>query len=662
VSRFVRASIIAAAALCRATGAFAAPPVDDFFRLPKIEDAELSPAGDALAFLVPGPGEHMVLATLDLRTRAAKVVAAIGDADVRDFYWVNDQRLAYDLIVDKSAFAWQHGKGLYAVNRDGTNPRRLIKTQWELVTEATTIVRHELDPNNYFQSVVHDGSADVIVRHGVFRTGGDLDHIELLRLDTNTGRWKLISRGAPPGARRWLVDDEGVPRALVAVAKDRARAYWWDRESGTWSLLREFDRYLGGADVISPWYVDDANHLYVRGGGANAEQTAVLYLFDVKKKEFSGDPVVSIHGFDFNGQMIHDPYAHRTLGVRYVGDARGTAWFDESMKKLQSRVDALLPATLNEIRCTRCIGARTLLVRAWSDRQPALFLLYDPTSDKLETVGRSRPWIDPRQMARRAFTHYAARDGLSVPAYVTRPNAGKGPWPTVILVHGGPWVRGGTWEWDGQSQFLASRGYLVVEPEFRGSRGFGYRHFKASWHQWGLAMEDDLADAASWAVAQHWADPKRICIAGASYGGYAALMGLVRYPNVFRCAVDLAGVTDINLMYSIDWSDLSDDWKSYGMPALIGDPVKDAAQLAATSPLKQAARIHQPVLLAYGGEDRRVPFEHGVRFRDAVRKSDTNVEWLAYSDEGHGFALTKDKVDFWRHVEAFLDKYLAHAR
>ena len=231
----------------------------------------------------------------------------------------------------------------------------------------------------------------------------------------------------------------------------------------------------------------------------------------------------------------------------------------------------------------------------------------------------------------------------------------------VVLVHGGPWVRGGEWEWEPQSQFLASRGYVVIEPEFRGSVGFGFKHFRSSWKQWGLTMQDDVADAAQWAIKQGYADPKRVCIAGASYGGYATLMGLIRNPELFRCGVEWVGVTDIDLMYSITWSDASDRWKRYGMPRMVGDRKQDAAQLAATSPIKLADKVTQPLLMAYGGVDERVPIEHGTQFRDAVRKTNQKVEWVVYADEGHGWLLPANRIDFWTRVERFLDKNLKNA-
>jgi dipeptidyl aminopeptidase/acylaminoacyl peptidase len=223
-----------------------------------------------------------------------------------------------------------------------------------------------------------------------------------------------------------------------------------------------------------------------------------------------------------------------------------------------------------------------------------------------------------------------------------------------VYVHGGPYLRGAKWEWNNEVQFLASRGYAVLQPEFRGSTGFGIKHFQAGWKQWGLAMQDDVADGAKWAIAQGIADPKRVCIAGASYGGYATLMGLINDSSLYRCGFQWVGVSDINLMYSAYWSDVSGEFKRHGMPKLIGDREKDAAQLKATSPLEQAARLKQPLLMAYGGFDVRVPIEHGTRLRDALRTAGNNVEWIEYRDEGHGWRKSATDVDFWGRVEKFL--------
>ncbi len=349
------------------------------------------------------------------------------------------------------------------------------------------------------------------------------------------------------------------------------------------------------------------------------------------------------------------------LGIRFLREAWETHWLDPVVQQTQRRVDAALPATNNLLSCGECRGADNVLITSSADRSPPVYRLMRGGTGAIEPVAASRPWIKPGEMATVDLVRLKARDGLELPVWVTRPKGRSGPLPTVVLVHGGPWVRGSQWTWDAEAQFLASRGYLVLQPEFRGGTGFGQRHFRAGWKQWGLAMQDDLADAALWAVQQGDADPKRIAIAGASYGGYATLMGLIRHPEIFRCGVAWVGVTDIGLMYSIHWSDLTEDFLRHGMPQLVGDRERDAAQLAATSPLQQASRLKQPLFLAYGALDQRVPIEHGERLRDALGKANPQVQWKVYDDEGHGWTRPANEIDFWTRVEAFLEKNLRAA-
>jgi dipeptidyl aminopeptidase/acylaminoacyl peptidase len=220
-------------------------------------------------------------------------------------------------------------------------------------------------------------------------------------------------------------------------------------------------------------------------------------------------------------------------------------------------------------------------------------------------------------------------------------------------------VRGTRWQWNPDSQFLASRGYVVIEPEFRGGEGFGYAHFRAGWRQWGRAMQDDVADALQWAVKQGWVDSKRMCIAGASYGGYATLMGLVRHPELYRCGVAWVAVTDPRLMFKWHWgNDISEEARKYGYPALIGDPTQNADGWDAITPVAQAANIKAPLLLAFGGKDWRVPLEHGTRMRDALRAAGRDPEWILYDDEGHGWLRVENRVDFARRMERFLAQHL----
>ncbi|QDQ25152.1 S9 family peptidase [Chitinimonas arctica] len=449
-----------------------------------------------------------------------------------------------------------------------------------------------------------------------------------------------------------------MPALGLASHKGVTTYHRYDKTSKLWSKLAEFQTFA--FDGYEPEFVDFEGKLYV--SQLDKKGFSALYKFRDESASPEEQPWMKVEGFDVDGSPIWDYKAKQLLGIAYQSDAISSYWRHPTMKAMQERIDAQLTTTLNSIDCGDCLGSPVVLVTASSDKQPNLYLLYRPATDEFTVLGQKYPDIDPRRMGSRDFVRFAARDGLSIPMYITKPaGQGKGPWPTVVLVHGGPYIRGSSWEWDAEAQFMASRGYLVLQPEFRGSTGYGNALFKAGWKQWGQAMQDDLADAAKWAVDQGLADSKRIAIAGASYGGYATLMGLIKHPDIFRCGFEWVGVSDINLMYDISWSDFSNNWLKYGMPEMIGDQKRDAAALKEFSPLEQAHRLKQPLLMAYGADDRRVPLPHGAKFHDAVKAHNPNVEYVVYAGEYHGWYLEKTRFDFWRKVESFLERNLKQA-
>lgn len=633
--------------------------IDDFFRVPAIDSADLSPSGRYLAIVIGAAGQRSGLAVLDLDQRdlAAKGVARFADADVTSVHWVDDQRLVFSASDSDAPVDRRRARGLWAANRDGGEMRQLIKRTWtETISEGNTrINKRLLEPDHFFVGVVPDGSGDIEVVRQRWDNVGDAQGQVVYRLDTRTAA--IRPAGTPPDSfvSRWAMDAKGEPRAAVSRTGGRARVYWRKADDPSWTLLLDEPATLGAS--IEPLWVD-GDTLYVNAP-QGPDGTSALFRYDVAARKLDAEPLFRIDGFDYGGGREFDLGTGRTVGVHYEADAAGSVWFDAALKAAQADVDAQLPGRVNRLSCTRCLGVPRLLVRSHSDRQPPLFYVFDMTSRKLEGIGASRPWIDAKQMAEQDFVRIKARDGRSIPVYVTRPRGkSAGPRPAVVLVHGGPFVRGNVWGWNDEAQFLASRGYVVIEPEFRGSDGFGVAHLHAGFKQWGLAMQDDVTDATLWAAKDAGVDAKRICIAGASYGGYAALMGVVREPELYRCAINWVGVTDPGLMFSLAHSDLDEDWKRYGLRAILGDPAQDKERFAATSPVAQAARVTRPLLMAYGGADRRVPIDHGTRFRDAVTRHNKDVEWVVYGEEGHGWGDPKNVKDFWSRVEKFLARHL----
>jgi dipeptidyl aminopeptidase/acylaminoacyl peptidase len=635
------------------------PSIESFFENQTFGGASLSPSARYLAARIGGPGKHDFLVVIDLETNQSKVIAAFKDADVDRFRWVNDERLVYNLTEkDVGQGDLRYAPGLFAVNRDGSGYIQLAQRERYLLEDRLPGGVHRLLPwNTYLLEVQGPPESEYIyVQSPEYNNVHELRDVNLLRLNTLTGKATVVPR--PGQVRYWRLDHKGEPRLAVALEDRKSTVHYRDPGSGTWRIIASYSAYTDDQGYMRPLGFDADGTLYVVAYG-NGDTTAV-HTFNTTTGKLSPEPLIVTRGYDFDGALISRQ--NKVLGVRYTTDATATVWFDPGMKELQEKVDKVLPATVNLLSVAHNSNASWVLVRAYSDVVPVTYFLYNSQTGVLNKVGESRPHIDSKQMGHQEFVRYKARDGLDIPALLTLPRGATGKnLPMVVLVHGGPWVRGESWGWNAQAQFLASRGYAVLEPEFRGSQGFGLKHFSAGFKQWGLAMQNDLADGVRWAIGKGIVDPKRVCIAGASYGGYATLMGLVNDPDLYKCGIDWAGVTDINLMYNDTWyarSDFTEDYKKYGMPELVGDQVKDAAQLKATSPIMQAARIRQPLLLAYGGADQRVPIFHGKKFYDAVKDTNKNVEWIEYSEEGHGWYLEKNNIDFWGRVEKFLDKQI----
>jgi dipeptidyl aminopeptidase/acylaminoacyl peptidase len=294
---------------------------------------------------------------------------------------------------------------------------------------------------------------------------------------------------------------------------------------------------------------------------------------------------------------------------------------------------------------TRDVGAR----RYW---------LWDRKSRKAELLFSTQPRLDAFALQSMVPVSIPARDGLTLAGYLTRPDTSLKPGPLVLLVHGGPWSRT-TWGFDGAAQLWANRGYAVLQVNFRGSTGYGKRFLNAGNRQWGLKMHDDLADAVAWAVKEGVADPRRVAISGASYGGYATLAALAFTPELFACGVDVVGPSNLfTLLATVPpyWAAQRGVFvKRMGDP----DDAKDKDLLKAASPLFSAERIRAPLLIGQGANDPRVKPAEAEQLVAAMEKKGLPVTYVLYPDEGHGFVRPENRLDFLARAEAFLAKCLA---
>lgn len=636
----------------------APPPAVDFVRAPLLYQARISPSGEHVALLMTGSSGRRVLAVRKLVDGAeTRTVAAFRDADIDTVAWVNDRRLVYEVYQPRTVIQ-SYGAGTFAIDIDGGEPRRLVTWVFDDTGVGSQLTREGMPYGWRVGAAFDDGSDDVL---GVGRSLKPEDEgaiNDLIRVNSRTGRVLRLGDGLPRHTVAALLDRGHELRVVQTRRDGRSQLHWRAPGSAAWQVVHDEPQLDRG--VLQPLALEGDKSLVVEG--RNGRDTSALFALDLGSGRLEAEPMAALSGFDLDADLVTDSRSRELVGVHTVASRPVSLWFDERLAGIQAAVDEALPGRYNRLACGRCQSTQHFIVRSEADDRAGQFLHYDHARRQIRVLGEERPWL-PRQ-GRRSFHRVPARDGLPLPVVVTHPPgvapdaASPQALPTVVWVHGGPWLRGGDLRWSTEAQFLASRGYRVIEVEFRGSTGLGWHHFQAGWKQWGTAMQDDLADAVAWATKAGLTDGRRVCVGGASYGGYAALMSLVRHPGLYRCGISFAGVTDIALMYGALNENIASEARRFTLPTLVGDLKTDAELLRAASPLARAGEIRSPVLVAWGTLDGRVPPEHAERFVRAARGADVKVEMVRYQNVAHGFVDPLRHADFLERVEAFLAREL----
>lgn len=467
------------------------------------------------------------------------------------------------------------------------------------------------------------------------------------RVDLTTGIASLVEKWRT-GVWSWYADDDGVVRAGIA-REGRQWTLWYRDKPG--EKLRQVRAKLATDDssVVDKFIFRGANSWIVtneRNGRFG------LYKFDVNTGAV-GDAIFEHPEVDID-EVRYDNATGEVKAITYQDDRYHTKWLEPDMNKLQARLDEALPGSSN-LSVDWSTDEKRVLVYSSGGANPGRYYLLDRATSKMHAVVDPYPLIDPALLAEVRTVRYAARDGLSIPGYLTLPKGREAKdLPLIVFPHGGPFYRD-SWSYNPIVQFLASRGYAVLQPEFRGSTGYGKSFVSKGYGEWGKRMQDDLDDGVDWLARTGQVDPKRVCIVGASYGGYAAMWGAIRNPERYRCAASWAGVSDLAEAIRHERQAFSApryfrDWRT----KVAGDGDFDAA---AVSPLKFADKLKIPIFIAHGEKDTRVLPKQSHDMVAALAEERANVTSAFYKDSTHDFDSSADLEDWMKRLEIFLAKY-----
>jgi dipeptidyl aminopeptidase/acylaminoacyl peptidase len=589
-----------------------------------VNQAALSPDGKSVALLF-FDGQEYQLRFYFILTDITKTFSLFGEVkEVQTGKVVTPRRVTW---ASNDLLALDYGSLAISVNRQG-------KIIAELGREV--IRRAELGESDSSWVLVYT----------------DADRNEIALVNAKNGEKKVLPH--PPGElRKAAFDRHGEMRAVTLLNTDAERGVstysnWYLPAPGkSWQKLEEFgvneERWL-------PAYVPDKPNtlaVYSRAG----RDTYAYFAYDTERRVIgemlAGHPTEDILSVKGAEQASYEQVITGGMRTDYI-------WLNGAWAGVQQSVDAVLPGRANLLSGN---PHGKVLVYSYSDTEPGEWHLLDRKKGTMRRLVQSHPATAGAGMRPMEIMRYAADDGLNIPAFLTRPADGAKNTPLVVLIHGGPWVRD-YWGWDPEVQLLASQGYTVFQPQFRGSTGFGKYFEQAGYGQWGLAMQDDITAGVRHLIARGIADPKKICIVGGSYGGYAALWGLVKTPELYQCGVSFAGVADIEFMFN-DNSDRAGSKVSREiLMTRIGAVGADPQRFDQVSPLKHADRIRAPVLLMHGEDDQRVPISHGLKMKAALESRGKHVEWLSFAGEGHGLRYLQTTTQYYQTMLTFLDKYI----
>ena len=659
-SMIIGCMLLGAIALAETVPERAPPlPIEYFTRHDDFGTLKISPDGQSVAMLTGKFGRE-ALAFIDLKDR--KVSGGIRAPDrfeIDEFHWVSPTRAIY-MIAERQVGQIQPTPTgeIFAVDRDGGRNRMLYGYRAGDERMGSLLSnRKDSYATPELISTLKDDEKHVLIAEypwelrGNYWTANPDTVPRISLLDVYNGSVRTLDR-APLRAASVLADRNGQVRFASGLNDAMKYAVSWKPEPDAQWAAFELPGFRD--DSLEPVRFSANNDSVMFTAVREGESLSALYRLDLKTHA-----VEKLYGFD--DADIYDVAPDFTdediVGVRAYGDRPRYHWIapDNPAARVHAALERAFAGQSVSVTSTSEDG-RLAIVFVNSDTNPGDYYLFDTKTMKADFLRAGRSWVDPRLMRPKRPIEVTARDGLKLQGYVTAP-AGDGPYPLVVLPHGGPHGVRDSWAFDWEVQLLASRGYAVLQVNFRGSGGYGMDFEAAGYRQWGASMQDDVTDATRWAIEQGITQADRICIYGASYGGYTALMGAAREPKLYRCAIGSLGVYDLELMF--ESGDIPDSRAGVAyLSKVLGE---DRADLRARSPVHLADQIEIPVLLIHGKEDWRADYKHAKRMHQALERNGKQVEWVALSREGHGVYDEETRREVYERILTFLDSHLMNA-
>ncbi|MNK12169.1 Prolyl tripeptidyl peptidase precursor [compost metagenome] len=628
-------------------GQAGAVELDRYLKRDDFADIKISPEGDFFAATVPME-DRTALAIL--RRSDNKVVGSFVPPTKNhavDFNWVNRDRVLISLAEKWGALDEPRLTGeLFAINADGGRGELLVGYRVESNGPGTRIQPKKVeDVAAFLIDELPQDDRNVLVSIRPFKADA---FTRVDRLDVQSGRRQTVAL-SPVREADFVSDSAGQIRFAHGAGTDNVSKLYYRQGSGdTWKLVN--DEAVTGRVELALGFSADGALAYLLSQQPQGPNAIVSWdPQSGKRATVLRDPQVD------PSRVIVRPGTAIPVGALFLGDTPRTRFFDESSAdaRLYRSLEAAFGGDAVFITSSTRDG-KQLMIQAWSGQNPGDFFIFNNDTKNADHVISRSSWVEPAKAAKVTPIALKARDGLDLHGFLTVPAGTSGTrLPLVVMPHGGPFGIFDTASYDSETQLLAAAGYAVLQVNFRGSGNYGRSFRQAGAGQWGRAMQDDVTDATRWAIEQGHADPSRICIYGASYGAYAALMGAAREAALYKCAAGYVGVYDLPMMFTRGDTQESKSGQTY-LKDWLGDPQK----LAAVSPVNLAAQIKVPVFLAAGGEDERAPILHSRRMEEALKKAGVPVETLYYSSEGHGFYTDPHRREYYTKLLAFLSRHI----